>query len=125
MYKKPDIASPSGTTIPKDTIVGVHSDKTEGGFIPISAYLDGAKSPVVTRMYVKQDSVTVVDVDVKAMKLLNLAKAEKNEVVKKELLKNAESLLSSYGDRISAELAALEGKAGQSGIDALVEEGAP
>jgi len=110
LYKKPDVAAPSGTTIPKDTIVGVHSDKTEGGFIPISAYVDGAKSPVVTRMYVKADYVTVVDIDVKAMKLISLAKAEKNEVVKKELLRNAESLRSSYGDVISAELKAMEPK---------------
>ncbi len=134
LYKKPDIAAPSGMTIPNDTIVGVHSDKTEGGFIPISAYLDGAKSPVVTRMYVKEDYVTVVDIDVKAMKLIVLAKAEKNEVVKKELLRNAESLRSSYSDIIGAELAAMEPKEDpaievaediEAVIDAVVEGDTP
>jgi hypothetical protein len=95
-------------TIPKDTIVGVHSDAEQSRFVAVSAYLEGAKAPVISRMYIKSSFVTVDDKDVQAMKLIVLARNEKNDVVKKELLKNAQSLGSLYASLISRELHAID-----------------
>lgn len=122
LYKKPDITAPSGMTIPKDTIVGVHVDSEQSGFTAISAYLEGAKAPVISRMYVKSSFVTVDEKDVQAMKLIVLAQNEKNDVVKKELLKNAQSLGSVYGSLISRELHAIDPNEPIVGDDSDVED---
>lgn len=108
LYSKPDAAAPTGTTIPKFTIVGVHPAKESGNFAAVSAYIEGAKSPVVTERFIKKENLITSSQDVRAMQLLQIAKAEKGEVVKKELLKSALETNSSFTDLIQAELDALD-----------------
>jgi hypothetical protein len=111
LYSRADLAAPvtSGTvTIPQYTIVAVHPGMDSGNFTAISAYLEGANNPVVERRYVKKENITTGAGDVQAMKLYQMAMVTKNEVAKKELLKNAQEVGSRFYELIQPALEALD-----------------
>lgn len=103
LYKKADAASPIGRTIPKLTTVGVHSNSAEGGFVAVSAYIDGDKNPVIAKQYVKVDNIVTDASEVRSFQLYSIAMASKDAVVRKELLKSALETKSRFSDLIQGE----------------------
>jgi hypothetical protein len=112
-YSKPSLsgANPRGAIIPLHYLVAVHTERETGIFSGISAYIDGERSPVVTREFIKKENVTTGPSDIQAMQLYILALEAKNDVAKKELLRNALELGSRFDDIIQRELYGAAGAA--------------
>ncbi|GMO57692.1 MAG: hypothetical protein Ta2G_17520 [Termitinemataceae bacterium] len=106
LYSKADLTSPSSVIIPQYSIVGVHDDKNN--FTEVSAYIssfEGSKtSPIVSKKFLKQETLTVIPSDVQAIQLYNKALKTENEIVKKEILQNALSLHSRFSSLIDEQL---------------------
>ena len=113
LYKKADAASPSGKTIAKNTLIAVHPDTKEGPFIAISAYVDGDKSPLITKQFVKSENIVTEANDVRGLQLYTIAMISKDAVVRKELLKSALETNSRFSDIIQAEFDKLTSGAGE------------
>jgi hypothetical protein len=92
LYTKPalDAVDTKGRTIPQYSIIALHPDEGENGFVCVSASIPN----VVTadRMFVKGEYVTDESNDVQALQLYTKALATENETVKRELLNNANDL---------------------------------
>lgn len=111
LYSKADATGATSDILPQYAIVAVHSDSETNGFVPVSAYIEGTRYVTVEKRFVKKENISVDNRDVRAMQLFAIASTEKNEVVKKELLKNALEANSQYQQRIEEALSALEPKA--------------
>jgi hypothetical protein len=95
---------PNGLIIPEYTIVAVHSGLDADGFTGVSAFIEGQRTTVVTKEFIKKDNVSLRQEDIKAMQLYTLALEAKNEVSKRELLRNALDLGSRFTALIEQEL---------------------
>ncbi len=104
LYSKPDITKATSSIIPEYSLVAVHPDTESEIFVSISAYVDGEKPYSVEQKFIKKENVTIFYDDVQAMKLYTIANAAENEVVKRELLKNALELDSGFKYLIRKEL---------------------
>jgi len=112
LYKKADVASPSGVIIPINTVVAVHDAQAPNGFTKISAYMpDNKKMPVVTELFVKKDTLVTNSSDIRGLQLWLVAREQKDLVIKKELLKSAMDTGSRFATEIQAELSLLDGTA--------------
>ncbi|MDR2553047.1 MAG: hypothetical protein LBD31_07790 [Treponema sp.] len=93
LYTRPDLASPARTgniTMPRYALAALLPDDDPGDeFVRISARLEGAPNPQVLERYVKAQNLSTDPAGVEAVKLVRLALAAENAVVRMELLKNA------------------------------------
>lgn len=101
MYKNADISGVLGNTYPQYLVAAAGESKN--GFVRIYAYIEGVISANSAERYVKEDCISYNIDDVKAMQLLTAARTTKNDTAKKELLKNALALNSSFNDMIQNE----------------------
>jgi hypothetical protein len=101
MYKDADISGVLGTTYPQYLVAAAGESKND--FVRMYAYIEGVISANSSDRYVKEECISYNTDDVKAMQLLTAARTTKNDTAKKELLKNAIELNSSFNDMIKAE----------------------
>jgi hypothetical protein len=110
LYTRPDLtalASWGLLSLPHYTIVAVFPEMDAEQFTGISAYLDNGGP--VKQLYVKRQNVTTDPSDVKAMQLYQLAMATTIGIRRRELLKNALEISSSFNFFISQAMEELEG----------------
>jgi hypothetical protein len=111
LYSKPDIGSlnPNTLILPQYAILGLHQTESTEEFACVSGYVTEFKNtPVVAKQFVKTELVSTNSVDIQAMKLYKSALANKNEIAKRELLTNAQSLRSTFAPLIEDALAEMD-----------------
>lgn len=94
LYTKPDLTSPARTgniVLPRYTLVAVLQDENggNGDFVQISARLEGTSNPPVNDRYIKVQNLSIDPNDIGCVKLVRIAAATENPVVRAELLNNA------------------------------------
>ncbi len=94
LYTKPNALtiSASALTLPQYSIVGVHPKESTSDFLCVSAYVPEFSSTVVNKQFIKRDMATTDSRDLQVLRLYNVAKVNKNEIVKRELLNDAMSV---------------------------------
>jgi hypothetical protein len=97
LYTKPDLGAlnPNTLVLPKYALLGLHEAESTKDFVCVSGYITETEfknSPVIARQFVKRVRVSANATDIQAMKLYKAAMANKDYIVKRELLNNALAL---------------------------------
>jgi hypothetical protein len=110
VYSEPRDVKITDKTISRAQLVVVLKDGATDTFIAVSGY-DEAKDVPFTGVFVNKSDVSINDVDVNAVVLLTVAKAQKNATIKKNLLTVAATKYSTslFIDLINAGLAPAPG----------------
>ncbi|MFW5688216.1 MAG: hypothetical protein ACOC1U_01490 [Spirochaetota bacterium] len=110
LYSRPNLASPTEVIVPRGSLAALHEPEPRSGFFNVTTY-DHERETAYFDRWVKAEDLSTEDVDVQAGSLLFVARRAGSDVVREELLRNAEGLgESAFVDEVRRELALLRGE---------------